>query len=337
MKLSKIVSIIICSGGISISLAQDISSKAIAFLATLSPELKAKTVFPLKGEERFNLNFVPKERQGPTFHDFNEKQKAAALDLLRVSLSQQGYEKAIAIPELEKVLIIVEKQSPESHYRDPLNYHFCIFGDPSSSSPWGWRFEGHHISLNFASTDGKIISGTPAFMGSNPSIVSTDEQRGKQVLKMESELGLKLINSMDDNQMKIARFTEETPKEIITGNNRKVQNIDPRGIGFTTLTKEQQKLFLDLLDVYVKNYELGFSKTLMDKIKKAGIENLSFAWAGNLKYGLPHYYRIQGPILLIEYDNIQTNANHVHTIVRDLTNDFAEDILREHYLREHKN
>jgi hypothetical protein len=189
--------------------------------------------------------------------------------------------------------------------------------------------------LNFASTDGKIISGTPAFMGSNPSIVSTEEQKGKQVLKLESDLGLALINSMDEKQMKSARFSEETPKEIITGNKRKVSNIEPRGISFKDLKKDQQKIFLDLLDVYVKNYEFGFSKTLMEKIKKAGIENLSFGWAGNLKYGLPHYYRIQGPMLLIEYDNIQTNANHVHTIVRDLTNDFAEDILREHYLSAH--
>jgi hypothetical protein len=137
--------------------------------------------------------------------------------------------------------------------------------------------------------------------------------------------------------MKEARFSEETPREIITGNNRKVSNVEPRGISFQSLKKDQQKMFLDLLDAYVKNYEFGFSKTLMDKIKKAGIENLSFAWAGNLRYGLPHYYRIQGPMLLIEYDNIQTNANHVHTIVRDLTNDFAEDILKEHYLKDHKN
>jgi len=336
MSHKKIISAIALALCFDFCLAQDLSSKANEFLATLSPELKEKTLFTLlKDEERFNLNFVPKERKGPTFHDFNEQQKKAALALLRASLSSQGYQKTIDIMELEKVLILVEKQAPDSHYRDPLNYHFCIFGTPTPDKPWGWRFEGHHISINFASTEGKIISSTPSFFGSNPGIVKIEEQKGKQALKLESELALTLVNALSQEQLKVARFSEETPNEIFTGTLRKVSNIEPRGISFKTLSKDQQKIFLQLLDVFVKNYELGFSKTLMDKITKAGMDNLSFAWAGGLQYGLPHYYRIQGPMLLIEYDNIQSNANHVHTVVRDLTNDYAEDILREHYLKEH--
>jgi hypothetical protein len=320
----------------SLAVAQNLHEAANAFLSTLTPELKAKAQFPLKDEERFNMNFVPIERKGPTFHDFNEQQKTAALNLLRASISQQGYEKATGIMELEKVLIIVEKQAAGGTWRDPLNYHFCIFGTPSPSAAWGWRFEGHHISINFALMDGKIISSTPSFMGANPGIVDIDEQRGKQVLKQESELGLSLVNALSAEQLTTARFSETAPAEIITGKSRKVSNVDPKGISFKQFTPDQKKIFLDLLNVYVKNYELGFSKTLMTKIEKAGIDNLWFAWAGDLRYGLPHYYRIQGPMLLIEYDNIQTNANHPHTVVRDLTNDFAEDILREHYLKDHK-
>lgn len=321
--------------GISISIAQDLSPKANAFLATLSPELKTQAMFPLSDPERFNFNFVPLARKGPTFNDFNEQQKASALSLLRASLSEQGYKKSIDIMELEKVLIIIEKQTPESRYRDPLNYHFSIFGTPTPDKPWGWRFEGHHITINFASTDGQIVSSTPSFFGSNPGIVRIEEQKGKQVLKLESELALALVNSFTAEQMKVAQFSSEAPKEIITGNNRKASNIEPRGISFKAFSAEQKKSFLQLLDVFIKNYQMGFSKTLMAKIKKAGMENLSFAWAGGLTYEVPQYYRIQGPMLLIEYDNIQNNSNHVHTIVRDLTNDFAEDILREHYLKEH--
>jgi hypothetical protein len=318
--------------------AQDLTQKANNFLATLTPELKSKTLFPLKDEERFNFNFVPLDRQGPTFNDFNEQQKTAAIALLRASVSEQGYKKAVDIMELEKALIIIEKQAPDNRRRDPLNYHFCIFGTPSNSGPWGWRFEGHHISMNFASNEGKIISSTPSFFGSNPGIVPNDVgiQQGKQALKQESALALTLINSLNSNQLKIARFSEETPADIFTSNNRKATNLEPKGITFKTLSADQKKTFLQLLDVFVKNYEFGFSKTLMAKIERAGIDNLSFAWAGGLKYGEPHYYRIQGPMLLIEYDNIQTNASHVHTVVRDLTNDFAEDILREHYLQDHK-
>jgi hypothetical protein len=121
----------------------------------------------------------------------------------------------------------------------------------------------------------------------------------------------------------------------VSGNERHATVLEPQGISYAELNESQQRTFLLLLDVYVKNYQLGFSSKLMEKIKKAGIENLNFAWAGSMQPGAGHYYRIQGPMLLIEYDNTQTRANHVHTAVRDLTNDFAEDILREHYEKEH--
>jgi hypothetical protein len=220
--------------------------------------------------------------------------------------------------------------------RDPLNYHFCIFGEPSSTKIWGWRFEGHHLSLNFTSTNGAIISSTPSFFGSNPGVVNIEEQRGKEVLKLETELGFKLVNSLSEDQLKIARFSDTAPREIITGTKTKVEGIEPKGISYTTLNENQKEIFMKLLNVYIDNYELGFSKTLRNKINKVGVENLYFAWAGGLKRGIGHYYRIQGPMLLIEYDNIQNNANHVHSVVRDLTNDFAEDILRAHYQKEHK-
>jgi Protein of unknown function (DUF3500) len=335
MRPSKTISCLVLFASINFSIAQDLSQKAKDFLTTLSPELKLQAVFPLKHEERFNFNFVPLERKGPTFRDFNATQKTAALELLKASLSAQGFKKATDIIELEKALIIIEKQAPDSRYRDPLNYHFCIFGTPTADKAWGWKFEGHHISVNFVSNEGRIVSSTPSFFGSNPGIVTIEEQKGKQALKLESELALLLVNALSEEQLKTARVSEEAPKEIITGNSRKASNIEPRGISFNALDDDQKKTFLQLLDVFVKNYELGFSKTLMEKIKKAGMDNLSFAWAGGLRYGVPHYYRIQGPMLLIEYDNIQNNANHVHTSVRDLTNDFAEDILREHYLSEH--
>lgn len=318
--------------------AQELTKKADDFLNTLTPQLKSKTLFALKDEERFNFNYVPLDRQGPTFNDFNEQQKAAAIALLRASVSEQGFNKAVEIMELEKALIVIEKRAPDDHRRDPLNYHFCIFGTPSNSSPWGWRFEGHHISLNFVSNKGKIISSTPSFFGSNPGIVPDEVgfQQGRQVLKRETELALAFVNSLNPAQLKLARFSEEAPNEILTSNNRKATNLQPKGIAFKALSADQKKYFLQLLDVFVKNYEFGFSRTLMDKIEKAGMDNLTFAWAGGLKAGTANYYRIQGPMLLIEYDNTQNNANHVHSVVRDLTNDFAEDLLREHYLKDHR-
>jgi hypothetical protein len=136
-------------------------------------------------------------------------------------------------------------------------------------------------------------------------------------------------------QQKVAVIAAKAPNDIFTSNQRRAELQEPKGLPYPELNDQQKKLLMQLLNVYVKNYQLGFSKRLMQKIEKAGIENLSFAWAGSLQPGAGHYYRIQGPMLLIEYDNTQNNANHVHSVVRDLTNDFAEDILKEHYQKDH--
>ncbi len=319
--------------------AQDLSKKANDFLNTLSPELKSEALFSLDDAERINMNYVPIERKGPTFHDFNKVQKKAALDLLRASVSEEGYRKSNDIMSLEAVLFIIENQqkNPDgSLRRDPLNYHFCIFGQPSPNSIWGWRFEGHHISLNFTAANGKIVSSTPFFFGTNPAVMNIPVQRGKEVLRLEAELGFKLVNSLSKDQLKTARFSDKAPKEIITGNKHKIESFKPIGIPYTSMTSDQRKVLIKLLNVYIDNYELGFSKTLKDKINKAGVENLYFAWAGSLSPGTAHYYRIHGPMLIIEYDNIQNQANHVHSVVRDLTNDFAEDLLKAHYQKDHQ-
>lgn len=315
--------------------SQDLAAKANSFLNSLSPELRAKAQFTLDDVERFNYNFVPVVRKGPTFRDFNEKQKNAAIELLRASLSEQGFQKATAITELENVLIVLENRGKDDHYRDPLNYHFSIFGAPTSGKPWAWRFEGHHVAFNFASADAKIVSSTPSFFGSNPGIVLSGPEKGKQVLKLETDLGFALVNALTETQLMQALFADKAPAEIITGNNRKAVVLKPEGIKFTALDENQKKIFLQLLNVFVRNYAFDFSERLMSKITSAGVDNLSFAWAGSRVPGVAQYYRIQGPMLLIEYDNTQNNANHVHTTVRDFTNDFAEDILREHYQREH--
>jgi hypothetical protein len=313
----------------------DVVQAASNFLKTLGPGLREKTIYPFADNERFNWHFVPRRRNGPTFQDFNTLQRDALLALLKASLSDQGFKKTTDIFKLEKILQGVEGRSDNDSYRDPLNYHITLFGTPAADKPWGWRLEGHHISLNFASGNGKLVSSTPSFFGANPAVVPSGKDKGWQVLKMETELGFALVNALTKEQLATALIGTEAFADILSSNKRKAGNLEPKGIAFSKLNDAQQKIFLQLLDVYVRNYQLGFSNTLMEKIKNAGIDNLWFAWAGSLKQGDGHYYRIQGPMLLIEYDNTQNNANHVHSVVRDLTNDFAEDILREHYVKEH--
>ena len=313
---------------------QDLAKKANIFLNTLSTELRTQAQFTFGDAERFNWNFVPIARKGPSFRDFDEEQKNAAISLLRASLSDQGYQKVQGIIELETVLKALEKRTPADNYRDPLNYHISIFGEPSSSKEWGWRFEGHHISLNFSSLKGVLVSSTPSFLGSNPGIVNSGDKKGTEILKKEMELGFLLLNSLDEQQLKKTRFAETAPPEIITGNSRKASLLRPLGIEFRELNAGQKKIFIQLLDVYIKNYASKFSEKLLANIKKTGLDDLHFAWAGSLNPGSGHYYRIQGRALLIEYDNTQNNANHVHTVVRDLSNDFGEDVLKGHYQKQ---
>ena len=322
---------------ISVSRAQDAALAARSFLGLLDDNLKAKAQYGYGDDERFNWHFVPRERKGVPLKDLNKKQRDAAFYLLESSLSFQGYTKATSIMNNENMLRLIEKRGPTDTYRDPLNYYFTIFGTPSSDSTWGWRIEGHHFSINLTSIHGEIVSSTPTFWGSNPGIVQFGADKGKQVLKRETELGFLLVNSLTNEQLHETMIADVAFPEIITGDSRKAQIEQLQGLSFTKMTQQQRKVFTQLLDTYVKNYEFGFSSKLMAKIEKAGFDNLRFAWAGSLKPepGAGYYYRIQGPMLIIELDNTQNNANHVHTTVRDLTNDFAEDILREHYAKEH--
>jgi len=319
--------------------SQELNALATKFLNTLDAELKSKTIFTLDDEERLNFNFIPIIRKGPTFHDFNDEQKQAAMDLLRTSLSAEGFRKTKEIIALENVLLEIEGgkfKMPDGSGRDALNYHFCVFNDPATQQFWGWRFEGHHISFNFVASKGKIVASTPSFLGSNPAIVREGKQKGKEVLKLETQLGFDLVNSLSKEQLGKALFSEEAPREIFTTNKQEVTNLDPLGISYADLNKSQKEALEKLLMVYLDNYESGFSQSLLDKINTTGMDKLSFAWAGSLTPGKAHYYRLQSPVILIEYDNTQNNANHVHTAVRDLTNDFGRDLLKEHYSESHK-
>lgn len=300
------------------------------FLSMLDDKTRSKLMFSYDNNERYNWNFVPTTRKGASMHDLNDQQKKALEDLLVVFLSEQGYQKATTVLKWEAILREVEGRKEDDTYRDPKKYFVSFFGEPGDKSLWGWRFEGHHLSLNFTYFNGVVEASTPSFMGANPAVAPS----GARNLKDETDLAFELLNSLKPEQQKIAIFSDKALPEIVTGNAREAKLLEPKGIYYKDLSDDQQKTFIRLLNVFVKNYELGFSSKLWDKIQKAGVDNLSFAWAGNTKPGSGTYYRIQGPMLQIEYDNTQTNANHVHTSVRDLTNDFG-DLLKEHYQKEH--
>ena len=319
------------------SFAKDqMRSAAASFLQSLAPEQKAKAQFAFTDEERVHWNYVPIERRGIQLKELSASQYKNGMAILKASLSDNGFQKSTAIIELENVLKEVENRSADDHYRDPGKYCISVFGNPASDSIWGWRFEGHHVAFNFTSDEKGLVSGTPGFLGANPAVVQSGPQKGKEVLKEETAMGFALLHSLTGEQKTKATIDTKAPGEIITGSSRKAILENTLGIFYSELTAQQQALLRRLLVLYIHRYKADFAEQMMKEIETAGYDKLRFAWAGDDQPGIghPHYYRIEGPTVLIEYDNTQNNANHVHTVVRDLNNDFGDELL-EHY-KQHK-
>ena len=299
------------------------------FLAALKPEQKAKATFDLKDVERSNWNFVPLTRKGLTFKEMTPGQRLLGQALLNSGLSQRGYMKATTIMSLDDVLKEMEQGSGPT--RDPELYYVSIFGKPGETGTWGWRVEGHHLSLNFTIVDGTNITVTPSFFGSNPAEVRQGPRIGLRVLGVEDDLGHQLVKSFNDEQKRIAIYTNNAPREIITGNDRKAKLLTPTGLTASKMEKPQQELLRQIIEEYVRRYRPELADDDLKKIESGGWEKISFAWAGGVEPGQGHYYRVQGPTFLMEFDNTQNNANHIHTVWRDLQNDFGDDLLRKHY------
>lgn len=300
---------------------------ATRFLNTLSPSLRAKAMIPFEDSERFNWHYVPRSRKGVSFKEMSPEQRAAAHVLLRSALSDKGYEKTTAIIALEAILGEIEG----SRSRDPELYFFTIFGSPSMNQPWGWRLEGHHLSLNFSAIASELIATTPAFLGTNPATIPSGPGRGKRILADEEDLAFKLLNSLSREQRSQAIIATTAPRDMITGNDRKARMERFEGIPYAALNAFQQGLLLRLIGEYINNTREDLARKQLERINAAGFERIHFAWAGMTEPGLAHYYRIHGPTFLIELDNTQDRANHIHSVWRDFENDFGEDFLKRHY------
>jgi hypothetical protein len=313
--------------------AVDMLDAANGFLNALSPEQKSKATYALTDDERENWNFVPTARNGVPLGDLSPAQHELALALLRSGLSHAGFARADAIRSLEEVLKSIENGSGPR--RDPERYFVTIFGEPSATKSWGWRFEGHHVSFNFTVVDGAHVFFTPSFLGSNPADVRTGPKQGLRVLGDEDDAGRALIKSLDDDQRKIAIIAPKANREIVTGNSKRVSPLSPEGISAKQLTPAQRDQLATLVKIYLGRWRAELFDQKWAEIEAAGIDNLSFAWAGGLERGEGNYYRIQGPTFLIEFDNTQNHANHIHTVFRDFKNDFGYTSLAEHYAKDH--
>lgn len=305
-----------------------LADAANAFLETLDAGQKAKVQFPFDSEERFNWFYVPRQREGLPLKQMNEAQQKAALHALSVGLSQKGYSKAEAVRALEPILAEIEKNPVR---RDPELYYLTIFGTPSATGTWGMRWEGHHLSLHWTVVNGAAVATTPQFFGSNPAEVREGPKKGTRVLHAEEDLARALVMELTEEQRGTAVVADEAPDDILTTNTRKAAIQKNIGLAYAAMTPKQRGMLLALVEEYASVQPKRLAAERIEKIRKAGLDNVKFAWMGPIAKGELHYYRVQGPTFLIEYDNTQNGGNHIHAVWRDFDGDFGRDLLEEHY------
>ena len=311
----------------------EMASAAQRFLVTLSPEQTAKAVFSLEDAERKNWHFIPRVRLGLPLKEMTPEQRLVAQALLATGLSSQGYSKALTVMSLEAVLAELEKGQTGKAVRDPEMYFFSVFGTPNDGTAWGWRLEGHHLSLNFTCS-GKGTTSTPSFFGTNPGEVRQGPRMGLRLLEREEELGRALVKSLNEEQKKTAVLGGEVPKDILNDPKR-TELTSGEGVLVSSLSAPQQEMAAQLVREYLGTHRPEVAATEWDRIKSAEWDQTRFCWTGGFEPGVGHYYRIQGANFVMEYDNTQNGANHPHAVWRDRVGDFGMDLLKEHYQASH--
>jgi len=321
-------------GGAIVHAQRTSSSAAMAtaaerFLAALTPEQRQLATFTFDSPERLRWHFVPQfERNGLQVKAMTEPQRKLAHELLKTGLSDRGYTTYTQIMQLENILKAQEKGGGPT--RDPEGYRFSVFGTPSAKGTWGWRVEFHHISLHFDVVNGTAISSTPSFAGANPAEVKDGPQKGQRTLGLLEDTARALVTGLDATERKSAIFTDVALNDIVTENALDINPLSPTGLKASAMTAAQRDQLMKILDAYSGLMTADIAADRMAKVKTARIEKIGFAWAGSIERGQKHYYRVQGPTFLIEFDNSQNDGNHVHSIWRDFNGDFGRDLLREH-------
>ena len=307
------------------------ATAASGLLASLTPDQRARAEFEFQSDERQRFHFIPTEtfpRNGLTIREMTDAQRAHAHDLLSAGLSQRGYLTATTVMSLETVLNALEQGRRLD--RDPELYFFSIFGTPSPDDPWGWRVEGHHLSLHFTIIDGTAVASAPSFFGANPAQVRTGPKAGLRTLRAREDTARALVMALDGPQRAAAVIDDVAPDDILTEAELTIEPLSPAGVKAATLDPGQRELLMRVIEAYTSVMADDIAADRIAEIREAGLDDIGFAWAGPVERGEPHYYRVQGRTFLIEYDNTQGDGNHIHSVWRDFTGDFGRDLLREH-------
>lgn len=365
--------------------ADRMAAAAVELLDALDGDQRSAATWPFPAQdERTAWFYTPTDHHGLALADLTAPQQQRTHRLVASGLSTAGYVTAAVIIGLENVLDHVEGWRADfgrERGRDPQLYWVAVFGSPGPGRSWGWRFGGHHVSLNFTIVDGEVAGTTPLFFGADPASMPLLGPHPHRPLAGAEDLGRELVRSLAEPQLTAALLSPVAPSDIVTGNRPQVADGDgvlplplvfrqplaeptvtlmrdaqanadelsgitadqlaaltfrtqPKGVAVDGFSREQRELLLALLDVYLHRLPDDVADEEHARVV-AGLDSLRFAWAGSTEPGRPHYYRLQGADLLVEYDNTQRDVNHVHTVWRDLRTDFGGDALADHYATAH--
>jgi Protein of unknown function (DUF3500) len=318
--------------------AEEITVSARAWLDGLDATQRAAAVFPFDTNERFVWAYTPGTREGLAFRDMRPAQRAAANAIVLASLSERTAGEVASVIALETVLGALEREGGRGAWmrRDPELYWFAVFGEPDAHAPWSWRVGGHHVAIHLTLANGQVIGSTPSFLGSNPAVVPSGPQAGYRALTGEETLARTLLAGLTPDERKTAIVDDRAPADILTEHAARadVRSV-PVGIPYRDLAATARAELERLIRYYVDRVRPDVAPVEWERIIAAGLDEISFAWAGPEKPGSGHYYAIRGPRFLVEYDNTQNGANHIHAVWRDLANDWGEDVLAQHLKSAH--
>jgi len=347
-------------------LVQRMGEAAAAFLTSLAPHQRRQAHFSFPAQEaRTDWHFTPVARGGLPFANMDRHQQRKAEQLIATGLSRAGYVTASTIVGLEMNLDHREEWTRPHTGRDRGLYYVSIFGAPNAVEPWGWSFEGHHISLNFTLVKGQIIAPTPTFFGANPAESPLSAVACLRPLAGVEDLARELLFALDEGQRAAVILAPAAPSDMVTSNYRQVaagqlhldeteierwrvtaglthSHIDalrysptPKGLAAAAMSNSQREILHALIGEYIHRMPDELAEIELARLQQTGIEQVHFAWAGGMERRQGHYYRLQAPNFLVEYDNTQNDANHIHSVWRDPVNDFGADILARHYMHDH--
>jgi hypothetical protein len=313
--------------------ARDMGRAAGAWLAALDQRQQREAQLDWTSRLRESWHYVPRSRPGVALKAMNAAQTAAAWDLLGSLLSARGLDQVRGQLAIERIL---GELSGSPSFRDPGNYALVVFGDPAGSAPWAWRFEGHHLSLSVLVAPGHGVAVTPAFFGANPAQVPRGHAHGGfRLIGAEEDAAFSLIQSLDGGLRTQAVIADRALGDIVSGPGRELDLKRFEGVPLARLNEAQRGGILRILELYAGTMRQEIAAAALAKVREAGLETLHFAWAGSLARGRPHYFRVHGPTALVEYDNTQDGANHVHSVWIDPQALFGRDLLKAHYKGAH--